>query len=157
MTGPRYICGMKARRAAVAASSSLNGIDFLEVADPGQTLLEVTFLHPLPGQPGGIPAAPPLTLDHLRIEGGERIVGIRVVAVTTPQPDRLRVEVDQPGDFSIYTLRLVGGPGVVTPPAGVDPQLAAVGFSFKAAGESEFDCRCVPVAGEAPGPGPVIV
>jgi hypothetical protein len=65
----------------------------------------------------------------------------------------LIVEVAEPGDFSIYTLRIVrdaeGVRGQVTdedsefkePPHGFDPILSAVDFSFKVACPSDFDCR----------------
>ncbi|MBS0181078.1 MAG: putative baseplate assembly protein [Nitrospira sp.] len=120
----------------------LNGMDFLEVATPDQTTLQVHFIHPLPGQPNGIPAVPvaPLTAANLVIAGGVRITDIRVLQVTVAG-DVLTVQVDQPGDFSQYRLRLVAGPGEVDPLAGFDPQLATLSFSFKVACPSDLDCR----------------
>ena len=52
----------------------------------------------------------------------------------------LTVEVEEPGDFSIYTLSLVRGPHDPSPPNGIDPRLAAVDFSFKVECPSDFDC-----------------
>ena len=120
----------------------LNGMDFLEVATPDQATLQVHFIHPLPGQPNGIPDVPvvPLTAANLVITGGVRITDIRVLQVTVAG-DVLTVQVDQPGDFSQYTLQLVAGPGKVDPPSGFDPQLASLSFSFKVACPTDLDCR----------------
>ena len=50
-------------------------MDFLEVATPEQTTLQVHFIHPLPGQANGVPAAPApqLTAANIVISGGVRI------------------------------------------------------------------------------------
>ncbi|HEX7956568.1 MAG TPA: putative baseplate assembly protein, partial [Pyrinomonadaceae bacterium] len=80
----------------------------------------------------------------VRVEGGARVRGIRVVAVTlceVDDPDRddcMKVEVDRPGDFSTYTLKLVAADG--GPLAGFDPRYAQADFSFKANCPSEMDC-----------------
>ena len=47
---------------------------------------------------------------------------------------------DSTGDFSTYTLRLVAGAGSESPPAGFDPLLASVEFSFKVECPIDFDC-----------------
>ena len=52
----------------------------------------------------------------------------------------LLVRTDSRGDFSRYTLRLVAGAGSESPPAGFDPLLTAVEFSFKVECPSDFDC-----------------
>ncbi len=52
----------------------------------------------------------------------------------------LTVEVDQPGDFSTYRLRLVTSATDATAPAGFDPRLAELDFSFKVDCPSDFDC-----------------
>ena len=118
----------------------LNGMDFVEVATPEQTTLHVHFIHPLPGQPNGVPAAPPLTAANVLIRGGVRVTEIRVVRVSSDR-DLLTVIVDQPGDFSQYRLQLVAGREGSAPPAGFDPQLATLLFSFKVACPSDLDCR----------------
>ena len=79
----------------------LNGIDFIEVDPADQRLLVVGFLHPLPGEPGEVPAGPPLTPANLVVEGGERIVAIAVTAVAASGAE-LTVTVDRAGDFSPY-------------------------------------------------------
>lgn len=133
----------------------LNGMDFLEVATPEQTTLQVHFIHPLPGQANGVPAAPsaPLTAANIVITGGVRVGEIRVVRATAAG-NLLTVVVDQPGDFSQYRLQLVSGSGETDPPSGFDPQLATLSFSFKVACPSDFDCRtravCPPATSERP-------
>ena len=118
----------------------LNGMDFVEVATPEQTTLHVHFIHPLPGQSNGVPTAPALTAANVLISGGVRVTEIRVVRVLAER-NLLTVVVDQPGDFSQYRLQLVAGRGESAPPAGFDPQLAVLLFSFKVACPSDLDCR----------------
>ena len=85
---------------------------------------------------------PGLTAENVRIEGGERIVNLQVLKVGGggDAAHVLCVEVDQPGDFSTYTLRLVAGRDVDDAPEGIDPQLASIDFSFKVECPSPFDC-----------------
>lgn len=150
-----YFCCDERRRAFVCDHGLVNGvdyngIDFLEVLDNDaklvsdrQRFLFVHFLKPL--------TTGALTTNNVLIQGGERIRGIAVVAATIGTGDQakvLTVEVDKPGDYSIYTLRLVqdvnhalgssGGAG--EPPLGFDPVLSAVPFSFKIECPSDFDC-----------------
>ena len=157
---PRYACSKPGRRLAVATAQPprLNGIDYLEVANAAQTVLSVFFIHPLPGQADAVPPppAPALVADNILIEGGVRVTAIRVTGVAADKL-RLDVTVSQPGDFSTYTLRLVESAADTARhgvPAGFDPQLAAVDFSFKATCASAFDCReehvCTPPAREEP-------
>jgi hypothetical protein len=143
----RYSCCDERRRLAVAKREDWNGIDFLEVVDRAapaerdrQRFLHVHFIKAL--------GRPVLTTQNVRIDGGERIVNIRVEDVRAGEAAHiLDVEVDQPGDFSTYTLRLVAGPGQDRPPDGIDPQLASIDFSFKVECPSPFDCA-------PPQPGP---
>ena len=142
-----YFCCDELRRAALADPSKnpsgLNGIDFLEVLDhqlpPNQKimrqrLLELHFVNDLVGGP--------LTETNVRIEGGERITDVIVTKVTPgPVANALTVEVNQPGDFSIYTLRLVQDVQHLQPPSGYDPVLSEVNFSFKVECPSDFDCK----------------
>jgi hypothetical protein len=81
-----------------------------------------------------------LTAGNLRIEGGEivRQFSIQKVGVNGQV---LTVELDHPGDFAPYTLRLVTSPSSDQPPAGFDPLLSAVDFSFKVNCPSDFDCQ----------------
>jgi baseplate J-like protein len=161
-TNPVFFCSNENRRERVRTTLGsdgtllLNGIDYLEVATGAQTGLEVHFIHPLPGEPSGVPSgAPVLAADNIRILGGERIKNIDIVSVTAAGAV-LSVIVDTPGDFSIYTLALVAGGGSDKPPAGFDPRLSRVQFSFKAACPSEFDCRTTSSCAPEPLPSPRI-
>jgi hypothetical protein len=117
-------------------------------AEQQRTLL-VRFVNALPK---------PLKLaaTNIRIEGGERIRNVRVIEVTLDASDQhiLVVKVDQPGDFSIYTLRLVQDEQHEQPPTGFDQMLSVVHFSFKVECLSDFDCQpqrvCPPQASEQP-------
>ncbi len=140
-TTPLYFCCDERRRDQVRGSS-LNGIDYLEVVDSGlssdpdrQRFLRVHFINDI------VPAS--LTVTNILISGGERITPIVVIGATIgtgADSDVLTVEVEEPGDFSIYTLSLVQGPHDLLTPSGIDPRLAAVDFSFKIGCPSDFDC-----------------
>ncbi len=140
----KYLCCDELRRQAVREHETLNGIDYLEVVDHAaaveserQRKLHVHFVKPRTD------LLRSLTADNVRIEGGERIVNIAILDVTAgpgDDDDVLTVEVDQLGDFSPYTLRLVTSDSDDAVPPGVDPQLAAVEFSFKVECPTHFDC-----------------
>src|SRR4051812_868542 len=121
-------------RASEAGSNEPNGIDYVEV-DETQRVITVYFLNKAPRD---------IRARDVRIEGGARIRDIRVTDITLCEiddPDRddcMKVEVDRPGDFSVYTLKLVGADG--RPLEGFDPRYAEVNFSFKANCPSEMDC-----------------
>ena len=136
-----YFCCDERRRDAVRGTA-LNGIDHLEVVDHDaattadrQRFLRVHFVNAL------TPAS--LTAANVRITGGERIRPIVVLGAsigTGDDAEVLTVEVEQPGDFSIYTLSLVRGATDSAPPDGIDPRLSWVEFSFKVECPSDFDC-----------------
>ncbi len=134
MSTTQYHCGEKHRRQAVLESGTLNGIDFLEVATLDQLKLRVGFFLPVTG----------LTPANFRIEGGVRVTGIRVENVAGQPGATLTLTVSARGDFSFYTLRVVSGADTDSPPAGFDPQLSAVEFSFKVGCPNEFDCQTEP-------------
>jgi len=159
----RYTCCDDRRLRAVKEAGVLNGIEYVEVSDSDaptmalrQRTLYVRLLQPAPG----------LTPEsNVEIGGGERI---RTVKASTPplaevpallagvdDPSTiLLVRTDSTGDYSTYTLRLVAGGGSEQPPAGFDPQLVAVEFSFKVECPSDFDCAptcdCAPEPAEQP-------
>ncbi len=147
----QYYCKNQERRSRVSKGNTVNGIDYIEVADSSQKFLFVHFIHPLPGENGGIPAGSGLALDkdNIRIEGGVRITNIEVKNVISAGPI-LEVEVRASGDFSMYTLRLVASPNDPSAPQGFDPQLAAIDFSFKADCPSAFDCKTETPCSDAP-------
>ena len=123
----RYFCCDRRRRAAVEASN-LNGIDYLEVLDNDafneadrQLILRVYLLKNL-GEEN-------LSVENIQIEGGDRIQNIRATEVVTFADSRvIRLRVNQWGDFSLYTLKIVAGEG---PPPWLDPILSVINFSFK--------------------------
>ncbi len=150
-----YDCKNEKRREAVRTARGedgapvLNGIDYLEVAPDQQTLI-VHFLHNLPGETEAVPggSAPALTPANFRIEGGVRIQALYVES-TSAADNTLTLTVNAAGDFSPYTLRLVSSADHVAPPAGFDPRLSHVTFSFKINCPSDFDCQpSVPQASE---------
>lgn len=136
-----FYCSNKDRWKKVSASSSINGIDYLEVVSPSQKKLKLYFLHPLPGQTGGIPASPPLTKENIFIDGGVRIKSVKVTKIGA-QKHVLNIEVDQAGDFSTYTLKIgTSSTKKDTPPTGFDQQLSSIEFSFKVNCPTDFDCK----------------
>lgn len=143
-----YYCKNEKRRQRVRDSKNLtdparqvNGIDYLEVAGvDNQTTLYIHFFHPLPGQSEAVPATEfDFAAANVAIAGGIRIRHIQVTQVAVTDSHVLQVTVDQPGDFSTYTLRLLNLP------EGFDPKLSEVDFSFKVECPSDFDCHQVPV------------
>jgi hypothetical protein len=144
----QYRCGDARRRRFVrdASPATINGIDYLEVG-PDQKTLEVTFLHNLPGETNGVPAAPPLGVENVVVDGGVRIRDVHVTKVESVG-NVLTVTVDASGDFSTYVLRLRTSSTDESPPAKFDRQLSAVPFSFKVDCPNDFDCavpdRCPP-------------
>lgn len=150
-----YSCCDHLRRKAVQGSA-LNGIDFLEVLDheaptlaERQRTLFVHFVNPL------VSVLPPA---NLRIEGGERIRDVAVTSTVVDASDQhvLEVKVNHPGDFSFYTLRLVQDPLHSQPPAGFDPPLSAIEFSFKVECSTDFDCQVERICPPDPQPQPEV-
>jgi hypothetical protein len=130
-----YFCAQRNRRTLVLGTPSLNGIDYLEVAGADdQTELLLTFLRD--------PAPLALVPAQILIAGGESIIGLQVLSVTpvADPPNTLRIEVDRAGDFSPYALALRAAETTSEPPAGVDPALSQVAFSFKAGCPVSADC-----------------
>ncbi|MEA3335584.1 MAG: putative baseplate assembly protein [Chloroflexota bacterium] len=136
-----YFCCDERRRNSVANHPVLNGIDYLEVLDdpglPNNLRQRTLFVHFLKED-----HLAGLDSTNIVIEGGERIRDIAVLETKADPLDAtvLVVTVDQPGDFSTYTLRLVAAPEALSPPEDFDPRLSAIDFSFKVACPSDFDC-----------------
>lgn len=142
------ICRNEQRREQVRRQSVLCGLDYLEVgpikpsASPlsNQCLLRVYFL-------GKVTVN--LDKSNVRIEGGRRITDIQVIKVdiksseTAELDDYMEVWVDQPGDFSTYTLHVVerDSQGKWQPHAALDQRYSSIEFSFKTDCPSELDCR----------------
>ncbi len=165
----KYYCCDQRRREVVKLNGTLNGLEYLEVHDSGipgdstrQLTLFVKFLRVVPATLGK---------DNFRIEGGERIksVDIEWVAIANALPASeppslvdglvplnkfMVIRTKIYGDFSLYTLRLLSGPGSDTPPADFDPRLSEIQFSFKVQCESDFDCASVTTCPTPPATNP---
>lgn len=134
------VCDDAARRALVRAHDGLNGIDYVEVvtAPPAddQLLLDVYFIaketqagqNSLSEMLGRLDGA----TGKISVEGGVRIRPVETSSVTR-LGDHLQVRVNEPGDFSDYTL--------VIEDASLDPAYARCAFNFKAGCPSRFDCE----------------
>src|SRR5262249_8459051 len=72
-------------------------------------------------------------LSKITITGGTRIVGIQPTGASRNPDGSLTITVDEPGDYSIYTLSL-------NVPA-LDRLFASIDFSFMATCPVDFDCR----------------
>jgi hypothetical protein len=147
---PTEFCQDELRRDGVRAKPDLNGLDYLEVSEDQQTL-KVFFLGKAPMEllrrPGEDAAHYEKRLmQSVQIEGGRRIRGINVVDVEIRQAldpktgrvdpdldDVMRVRVDRYGDFTTYTLQIVGVEGI-------DPFYDHLDFTFKAGCPSDLDC-----------------
>src|SRR5882672_7741316 len=139
MKGPMLACLDEGRRLEVR-SQGLNGLDYLEVSED-QLTLTVVFIGKAPEDIGRA---------NVRIDGGRRVRGIRVLEVRLcieDDPDLddcMRVTVDRPGDFSPYTLSVVRadarGRATHFPLEGFDPRYSHLDFSFKVNCGSDLDC-----------------
>ncbi|MFI6449611.1 putative baseplate assembly protein [Kitasatospora sp. NPDC050543] len=145
-------CGTDHRRGRVVRAG-LNGIDFIEVADPdpadGSVALCVSLLGPVPAD---------LTTAHLRVDAapGARPVHVRGVRARPAHDEDedgcLEVTLDRAGDGSTYHLALVepgpyGHPGR-QPLHGFDVRHHRAPFGFCAGRPADADCppgpRCPP-------------
>jgi hypothetical protein len=127
---------LKDRRARLLLpEASLNGIDFVEVANDQQTALRVHFLNAVPLKG---------TVSEVTITGGESIHTVAVAPIddnTDWSLDDthlvLKLSAATPGDFSNYTL-------AINSPL-LDLYFAKTVFSFKARCPSDLDCQPQPV------------
>ena len=152
----QYHCKNEMRKVAISNGSKINGIDYLEVSED-QTALTVHFIHNLPGQENQVPPLPasPLTQNNVIIRGGVRVKIILVDSVES-SGNILTINVKNPGDFSLYTLYLVGSAIDNAPPEDFDHQLSEIEFSFKVNCQNEFDCKSTQVCPPEKLPGPSI-
>ncbi|WP_136440750.1 hypothetical protein [Pacificoceanicola onchidii] len=125
---------LEERREALRArvAPKVNGIDRVEV-DAGSRKVSVHFVHPMPGQPGGVPAAPALNKNRFSIIGGDSIRDVKVLSTTITDPHTIALTVASLGDFSAYTMQ-VDHPGM-------DPILREMRFGFRNECFSDFDCK----------------
>lgn len=142
----QYHCKNEGRKAAISKGSEINGIDYLEVSEDQKTLT-VYFIHNLPGQDNQVPPppAPPLTPNNVIIRGGVRVKDIEFDPEFNPpvysSGNILTIHVKDPGDFSLYTLYLIGSAIDNAPPKDFDSHLSSIEFSFKINCQNEFDCK----------------
>ncbi len=153
----RYCCKNPLRLNEVRDRTKLQGIQYLEVG-PDQKTLRV-YLIPDPYKENGEDRdrpVPALETKNVVILGGVRVPGAALLPVADGEsavvPGRLQVEsvsvndyiltvvVNQPGDFSTYTLRLVRSSTDLRPPDPFDVRLSEIDFGFKVNCPSEFDC-----------------
>lgn len=142
-----FLCGSQARRQAVrAAAPGLNGIDYVEVGVGNAEVTRRTLLVVLVNDLVGTPPPP----EQWVLGGGHRYRDLHVTAVEATDDSRtLRLTCDRIGDLSWYTLALVArADPFPEPPAGYDPALAEVRFTFRPGCGADLDCR--------PGPPPVV-
>src|SRR5271157_58131 len=123
------------RMVLVIESTTVNGIDFIELKSVDATTLYVHFLNNVTVATPGIAA---------NITGGDRITGIAVKPIDNATDWIVDIDgrpllvlyVSQPGDFSSYTLTITGPPNLA-----LDPMYRSATFSFKVLCPSEFDCK----------------
>lgn len=140
MNDPDLSCKEEHRRDDVRAASVF-GLDYAEVSD-NQLTVSVFFLGKAP---------PNITKANILLQGGVRIPDVQVVNLRLhPQADPtlddyMEVVVNQPGDFSTYTLSVVKlddqGHPTGQPFDGFDPRYDQVDFTFKASCPSALDCK----------------
>lgn len=142
------ICRNERRREQVRQQSQLNGLDYLEVGGfdqpksdlENQRFLRVYFL-------GKAPVV--LNQSNVLVEGGRRIRDIHVEKVDVHQyesidlDDYMEVTVNQAGDFSTYTLRVVeqNDRSEWQPHSAFDSRYDRIEFNFKADCPSDLDCK----------------
>lgn len=133
----QYRCAKGERWLQVQKHPSLTGIDYLEVSEDQHTL----FVYFIPKNTGDtIP--PGLKEDNIRITRGTADSGIWVDGplkedgncLTIPVADSQQNE-KRVGDFSVYTLNLVGVPDII------DPLFSRIDFSFRITCPQTLDCK----------------
>lgn len=139
----------KDRREKLLESTTLNGIDFVEIASPDQTTLRVHFLNTvdLKGD-----------ISQVTINGGEVIRSVAVQAIDDANDWEndgnhlvLTLKVNAPGDFSFYMLKLA------SKSQRLDSFFDHALFSFKALCPADLDCApAPPVCPSLPGDAPPI-
>ncbi len=150
-------CSVPARRERLRRSGALNGIDYVEVGDDGVSLCVHLF--------GAMP--PGLGVANVRVTGGDRITGLRVLGVTVEDDPEtyddacLRVLLDREGDHSAYCLCLVEADSSNDPATwlaypGFDPRHACAALRFRLGCGKDLDCAAEATCVQTPAPPPEI-
>ncbi|MEO8597311.1 MAG: hypothetical protein ABI759_28590 [Candidatus Solibacter sp.] len=134
----------KDRRSALILSTTLNGIDFVEIAADDQKTLRVHFLN-------AVDLTGTFADDHLTITGGDSIPTVKPLPIDNVADWSfdgdgnciLTLRVPAPGDFSVYTL-------AIDSPKLDSPFFSQARFSFKARCDTPLDCQAQPP--NCPGP-----
>lgn len=131
-----YTCQNQQRRHEVRRQGK-NGLDYLEVGENLRTLY-VYFLGKVPEN---------LKKENVLIEGGQRIRNLQVsnieVEYLEDSEPYLKINLNQPGDFSTYTLRLVvlDEQGEPTKHPDLDLRYAQLQFKFRGGNcSNDLDC-----------------
>jgi hypothetical protein len=142
-------CSDETRREKLRTAGTLNGIDYVEVGDDGVTLCVHLF--------GDIPTD--IQAANVRVSGGDRITGLRVLSVNEEREPELhddvclRVLLDREGDHTAYCLCIVDASSGNDPAswiayAGFDPRYACATLRFRLDCGKNLDCTastlCVP-------------
>lgn len=154
---PLPACSVPARREKLRLSGTLNGIDYVEVGDDGVSLCVHLF--------GEIPQG--LGVANVRISGGDRITGLRVLSVNPElEPELhddacLRVVLDREGDHTAYCLCLVDAASGRDPASwqaypGFDPRYACATLHFRLDCAKTLDCADEAPCVSPPSPAPEI-
>jgi hypothetical protein len=154
---PLPACSVPARREKLRLAGTLNGIDYVEVGDDGVSLCVHLF--------GEIPQG--LGVANVRISGGDRITGLRVLSVNPElEPDMhddacLRMVLDREGDHTAYCLCLVDAASGNDPASwqaypGFDPRYACVPLHFRLDCAKTLDCADETPCVSPPSPAPEI-
>ncbi|MDJ0579760.1 putative baseplate assembly protein [Crocosphaera sp.] len=135
----------------------LNGIDYVEIGEDGQTLF-VHFIHNL-SQPNPKEKRPTtadlLKQQNLVITNVKTLETVRISSIHT-LANLLIIRVKNISSLGTYRLRLVNNTASTLPPQGFDPQLSQIEFSLRRKATSEFDCQDVPPIAEKQPPPPTI-
>ena len=154
---PLPACSVPARRDKLRRAGTLNGIDYVEVGDDGVSLCVHLF--------GEIPQG--LGVANVRISGGDRITGLRVLSVNPElEPELhddacLRVLLDREGDHTAYCLCLVDAASGNDPASwqaypGFDPRYACAALHFRLDCAKTLDCADEAPCVSPPSPAPEI-
>ena len=140
MNDSNLTCQLEHRREDVR-TTSLFGLDYVEVADEQQVTLNVFFLGKAPQK---------LEQANVVLSGGRRIRDVKITSIRVHRQsdstldDYLEVHVNKPGDFSTYTITIVNtvdGKPTADPMPGFDSRYDSVCFTFKAGCPTDLDCK----------------
>jgi len=128
------------RRILLEASTTLTGIDFVEIEPTTQRELWVYFIGSPASVFGGAAFTTPDTVRIASLSDAATRPHVKIVSsawALRNGRDVLHVVTETPGDFSRYALTLLDA----VSPSRIDPFFNAVPFRFQAGCESDLDCK----------------